>query len=266
MRKVGVLLLLYLSAAMALAQSPAVAEGGIVNGVTYAAGQPVAPGSIASIFGSDLAASLAQADSVPLSFSMADVSVSVNGMPAPLFFVSPGQINIQVPWNVLPDAADNGVATVVVSRGQLKSIARSVNIASVSPAIFTVGPDGVGNAIAINSDGSIAAPVGSIPGLLTHPAGIGQPLVILASGLGSVTPVDADGANSVDQLRSTVHIPDVLVGGQPAQLLFSGLSPSFTAVNQVNAVVPSVSAGSAVPLQLRFGDLVTSDKVTIAVQ
>jgi uncharacterized protein (TIGR03437 family) len=255
-----------LLAGSALAQSPVVADGGIVNGITYAAGQPVAPGSIASIFGTDLAASLAQADSVPLSSSLASVSVTVNGIPAPLFFVSPGQINIQVPWNVLPDGVEGGLATVVVNRGQAQSTERSVRIASVSPAIFTVGTDGEGNAIAINPDGTIAAPIGSITGLLTHPAEVGQPIVILASGLGAVSPMLPNGANSADQLRSTVQIPDVLIGGQPAQVLFSGLSPSFTAVNQINAVVPSITPNSAVALQLHIADLTTSDKVTIAVQ
>ena len=102
----------------AVAQTPVLFDGGTVNGITYAAGQPLAPGSIASLFGSQLAASLAQADTVPLSTNLTSVSVTMNGISAPLFFVSPGQINVQVPWNVLPDGVDTGMATVVVSRGQ----------------------------------------------------------------------------------------------------------------------------------------------------
>lgn len=264
LRRLGLLILVPLSCA--IAQIPALTNGGIVNGVTYAVGQPIAPGSIASLFGSNLAGDLAQADSVPLSSTLANVSVTMNGVPAPLFFVSPGQINVQVPWDVLPDGVDSGSATVVVTRGLVSSNAGSVQIAPLSPAIFTIGSDGQGNAIAINPDGSIAAPVGTVPGLITHPAQVGEAIVILATGLGAVTPVLANGANSIDQLRSTVRTPNVLVGGSPAQLLFSGLSPSFTGVNQINAMIPAVGAGPAVSLQLQFGDIVTSDQVTIAIQ
>lgn len=90
--------------------------------------------------------------------------------------------------------------------------------------------------------------------------------MILATGLGAVTPAVANGANSMDQLRNTVSTPTVLIGGQPAQLLFSGLSPSFTGVNQINAVVPFGGTGQAIPIQLQIGGIITSDQVTIAIQ
>ena len=266
MRIFGGLLLSLLTAACTLAQTPAIFPGGVVNGVTYAPGVPVAPGSIASIFGSDLAATLAQADSVPLSTNLANVSVTMNGIPAPLFFVGPGQVNVQVPFNVLPDGANTGLATVIVRQGQLASNVQSVQIAPLSPAIFTTASNAAGNAIAVNPDGTIAAPTGSIPGLISRPANAGDPLVILATGLGAVTPTVASGANSSDQLRTTVNTPTVLIGGQPAQLLFSGLSPSFTGVYQINTVIPAGLTGPVVSLQLQIGGLITSDQVTIAIQ
>lgn len=267
MRFLSVFAILSYLAYPALAQTPAIFDGGIVNGVNYAAGQPVAPGSIAAIFGTDLAASLAQADTIPLSANIGGVSVTMNGIPSPLFMVSPGQINIQVPWNVIADGTDSGTATVVVTRGGNPSQPQSVQIAPVSPAIFTFNSGGAGNAVAINPDGTIAAPVNSISGLVSHPASMGDALVILATGLGAVSPASDNGANGMDQIHSTVITPTVLVGGQPAELLFSGLSPSFPGVNQINAVVPAVSAGSAVPLQIKIGDnITTSDQVTIAIQ
>ena len=72
----------------------------------------------------------------------------------------------------------------------------------LSPAIFTTVSDGVGNAIAVSPDGTIAASADSIPGLITRPAHAGDPIVILATGLGAVTPVVANGANSS---RSAPH-------------------------------------------------------------
>jgi len=148
----GSVLLVFVSPCFVRAQTPQILDAGTVNGVTYASGQPVSPGSIASIFGNDLAASLAQAGSIPLSATLGDVSVTMNGVSAPIFFVSPGQINVQVPWNVLTDGSESGSIDVVVTRGQSSSNAQSVQIAPVSPSIFTLMPDGVGNAIAINSD------------------------------------------------------------------------------------------------------------------
>src|SRR5436305_13290330 len=99
------------------AQVPVVADGGVLNGASFARGQAVAPGSIVSIFGTELATSLAQADTVPLSNSLGGVSVTFNGVPAPLYFVSAGQINAQIPWNVIPNGISSGTADIVVTRG-----------------------------------------------------------------------------------------------------------------------------------------------------
>jgi len=70
-----------------------------------------------------------------------------------------------------------------------------------------------------------------------------------------------------DGLRSTNTSPQVPIGGVPAQVLFSGLSPQFVGVNQINVVVPQGTAtGDAVPLQIQIGGITTSDKVTIALR
>jgi len=79
-------------------QTPSVPAGGVINAASGASvTAPVAPGSLVSIFGSNLASGLAQADSIPLSTSLNSVSVTFNGIPAPLLFVSGGQINAQLP-------------------------------------------------------------------------------------------------------------------------------------------------------------------------
>ena len=259
-----ILVLFALAAAVAAAQTPAVADGGVLNAASFSKGQAVSAGSLVSIFGSDLAAGLAQADSVPLSTSIANVSVTFNGIPAPLLFVSATQINAEMPWDVLPAGVTNGVADVVVTRNGVKSSAVMVQIAASTPGIFSI-PPGAGYAIAINPDGSLAAPDGAIPGYPAHPAKIGDTLVVLATGLGAVDSAIANGAASSDQLRRVVNAPGVFVASQPAQLAFAGLSPQFPGVNQLNVVVPSVTPGSALPMQLEVGGVRTTDQVTIAV-
>src|SRR5947208_16712876 len=104
----------------AFSQTPVIANGGVLNAASFdkTSGVPLAPGQLISIFGSELAAGLALNDTVPLSTSLSDsVSVTFNGITAGLDFVSPGQINAQLPWNVLPASANStGTATVVVTR------------------------------------------------------------------------------------------------------------------------------------------------------
>src|SRR5258708_26086855 len=84
-----------------------------------------------SIFGTHLASSIAAASSVPLPISMGGVAVTVNGVVAPLYYVSPGQLNIQIPY----ETALNSTATVNVNNnGHVTS--RTFNLASAAPGIF----------------------------------------------------------------------------------------------------------------------------------
>jgi uncharacterized protein (TIGR03437 family) len=260
-----------LFSALLAAQTPAVVENGVLNAASYAGpgtpGNAVAPGSLVAIFGSDLAGGLSQADSVPLSTSLANVSVTFGNTPAALLFVSPGQVNAQLPWNLLPEGAQSGTATVVVTRNGLSSQARTVLLAPISPGFFTLPGTGLGPAVVVNSsDGSISQPAGSVTGIAAHPASRGSAIIIYANGLGPVTPAVQNGQASLDALRRTVTTPTVLIGGVEAQVLFSGLTPQFPGVNQVNVVVPAdAPIGDSVPLQFRFPGITTSEQVTIAV-
>ena len=235
-----------------------------MNAASFVKGQAVSAGSLVSIFGSELAAGLAQADSVPLSTSLANISVTFNGVPAPLQFVSATQINAQLPWDVLPAGIATGSADVVVTRNGVSSAAVMVQIGPSTPGIFSI-PPGAGYAIAINPDGSLAAPAGAIPGYPAHAAKIGDALIVLATGLGVVDSRITNGAASSDKLRQVVNVPGVFIGGQAAQLAFAGLSPQFPGVNQLNVTVPDVTAGDALPIQLDVAGTRTTDQVTMAV-
>ena len=253
--------------AVAGAQTPVLRQDApVVNAASFTPGQVVTPGSLVSIFGTELSASLAQADSIPLSNTMAGVSVSFNNIPAPLLFVSQGQINAQLPWNVLPDPGAPGTVGVVVQRGSASSQARQIQVGAFSPGIFSV-QFGTGQAIAVNLNRSLAAPTGSIPGLFTEPALIGSTIIIYATGLGAVDVPVANGRNTLDGLRTNTTTPEVLIGGRNAQVAFSGMAPEFVGVNQLNVVVPDgVTPGDALPIQLRVGGITTTDRVTIAVR
>lgn len=237
-----------------------ISAGGIIDGAGFVVGQPVAAGSVVSIFGTGLATSLQAGDTIPLSNVIGNTSVTFNGISAPLYFVSGGQVNAQVPWNVLPSGELTGTANVVVSVNGVASAPQSVAIGQFSPNLFAAG----GFAIAINPDGTLAAPVNSIPGLPTRPARAGEALLLLANGLGAVNPEIQSGHPGLP-VRNTTTTPEVLFGGVPATPGFSGLSPEFPGINQINVVVPSGITGSAVPLQLRMGGVTSSDQVIIAI-
>jgi len=266
--------LLLMLAPLAFGQGPVVADNGVLNAASFAKqGQPgaaVTPGSLVAIFGTNFATSLAQADTIPLSTTLNNVSVSFNDVSAPLLFVAQAQINAQLPWNVLPADASSGTATVVVTSSGVASPPRTIQIGQFSPGIFTVNGNGIGFAIAVNvNDGTLAQPVGSVAGLnpAPHPASVGGAIIIYCTGLGPVDPPVVNGTNSLDTLRNTTTKPDVLIDGIPAQVLFSGLSPHFVGVNQVNVVVPpGVRKADGVPLQIRIGGITSSNLVTIAVQ
>ena len=230
--------------------------GGVVDAASFAA--PVAPGSLVSIFGSNLAPQTAQAAAIPLPGSLAGVSVSFNGLSAPLLYVAPGQINAQLPFEV----SSNSSVSVVVDNNGVVSTPQTVDVSPYAPGVFTLG----GYAVAIHSDGSLAAPPGSIAQVSSRPAVPGETLQILVTGLGPVNPPAITGNNSLDMLRRTVATPGVLIGGSLAQVAFSGLSPQFVGVYQLNVVVPvNASPGDSVALQIQIGGAVDAGNTAIAI-
>src|ERR1700737_1732486 len=125
-------LLFFFSLHRPLDAAPVIAPGGIVNGASYVRG-PVVAGSVAAIFGAGLASSALASPGTPLPTALNNVSVTMNGTPVPLLFVSPSQINVQVPWNL----AGMSQVQVVVTNENGSSPPVSANLAGVAPAIFT---------------------------------------------------------------------------------------------------------------------------------
>lgn len=265
--------LLFAALGTAFCQIPVVVDSGVLNAASFdkTPGAAIAPGSLVSIFGTDLAGSTAANDTVPLSTILADsVSVTFNGIPAGLDFVSAGQINAQLPWNVIADGSNMGVATVVVTRGSQSSAAKPVNVAPVVPGIFTVTGTGLGYAVAaIFPDNAYALPTGMVSGLTSRPAKTGDVLTLYATGLGPVDiAVPNGGIPPAGKLANTVAVPTVLIGGVPGQVLFSGLAPQFPGVYLINVQIPpGVAAGSTVPVQIQVnGGAPSSSQVMIAIQ
>ena len=252
------------------AQTPTVVEGGVLNGASFAKGQPVSPGGLVSIFGTGLVSKLATADTIPLSTNLGGVTVTFADLPAaPLLAVIPGvpgqsddQINVQLPWEI---GTGTGVANVVVTTANGKSAPIAVNYAPSMPGIFSSAVGGQSYAIAVNSsDSSLAWPSGLAAN--AHPAAAGNVLIIYATGLGAVNHQPLDGGIP-SVLSSTLATPTVLFGGVPGEVLFSGLAPQFVGVNQLNVQVPAgVTPGSTVTLQIEVNGVTSTNQVMVAIQ
>jgi uncharacterized protein (TIGR03437 family) len=215
-----------------------VSEGGVLNAATNAPG-PAAPGSYISIYGSGFANSTVVAPSTPFPTSLAGVTVIINGFLAPIYFVSPGQINVLVPWEL---GMGNGTApvSVIVNGTTLKGTrAGSPVNGSISNAVLAaVAPYAPGVFAVTQGDGSL---------LTTKAAGAGDTLTIYANGLGPLSEAIASGAAApTDRLVYTTGTPSVTIGGTGAPVVFSGMAPGFVGAYQVNVTVPpGVRAGSA---------------------
>ena len=262
------LIVAMLGALPAFSQTPVISDSGIVNSVTRDSTQPVAPGSIVSIFGNQLASTSATADSVPLSMSIAGVSVTFNGIPAAIRLVSPTLISVQVPWEtVAADGTTTGTASVVVTQNGTPSDAKNVALAAYSPGIYAIDNLARTNmALAINADGSLAQPVGLIPGLTSHPAQSGDVLMLLATGLGPVDQPIVDGATSSDMTRNALTLPQVMLAGIGTTVTSATLSSSFVGAYQVQITVPTgIGSSDAAPLTLQAGGASSPTTTTIAV-
>jgi uncharacterized protein (TIGR03437 family) len=255
------------------AQTPVISKGGVVNGASFAGGQAVSPGSLISIFGTDLAAAVKSASTIPLSTSMEGVTVTFNNHDVPLKDVTPGQINAQVPWDVLPGGGP-GMVNVVVTRNGVTSLPLAVQIAPEAPGIFVSAvSSGLFYAWAPNfSDkNSLPWPAGTAPKNKTpqRPAKVGDVLIVYATGLGEVNPSVQDGHNALDgKLHVPVAGPQVFIGGVKAKVLGSALSPQFVGVYQVNVKIPAgVPTGNNVSIQLKSGSVASpAANASIAIQ
>ena len=231
--------------------APAITSGGIQNSASFAPA-PVAPGSITTIYGSFGFGSLAQAGGAPLPTSLTGLSIQMqSGISAPLFYTSAGAVTIQVPWEL---AGQSSVPIRAVLNGN-SGPSQTLLLAPFAPGIFTADSYGA----VVNSSGQLLAS--------DHPATAGDWIQIYCTGLGPVTNAPASGsAASSTTLSSTIETPIVKIGGVPAMVAFSGLSPGTVGEYQVNVQVPAgVTAGNDVPLVLSIGG-VTSNTVMIALR
>lgn len=228
---------------------PTIAADGIVDAASFKGGG-IVPGSYISLFGTGLADS-SQTNNLPfLPLALNTVFVSFDSgsvsYPGRMYYVSPTQVNVQVPWELQGQTSAQIKVTIDFSAGNVIT----VPVVSVSPAIFAYTDSTLNTSIAAALDESNAVVNGG------HPVARGHVVQLYVNGLGAVNNTPASGAPApASPLATTLATPTVSIGGQPALVQFSGLAPGFSGLYQVNAVVPANLGAGVQPVVVSSGGL-----------
>ncbi|HWD98450.1 MAG TPA: DVUA0089 family protein [Bryobacteraceae bacterium] len=213
---------------------PILAPNGAFSIFTSSVGAPVAPGSVLQIYGSNLSSQTVAGTTVPLTTTLGGTSVLIGGIPAPLYFVSPGQINAQAPFELSP----GGQYQIQVSSDGATGAPESIYMAPVSPALASLP---TGAIIAEHADYSLVT--------ADSPAKPGETILIYLSGLGATdNPVGSGAASPFSPLAHALAAPSILLNGQPAPAAFYGLSPGSVGLYQINFQVPQETPAGDLPL------------------
>ncbi len=235
------------------AEAPLFSAAAVVDAASFR--PQVAPGAILSLFGKGLAPAALVAESLPLPTRLGGVEVLIDGRSAALFFVGPGQVNLQMPFD-----AQGEVALTVLNNGSASAAVR-VELVSAAPAIFTMDQSGEGQAAAL------IAGTGLLAGAQGRPVKRGEALEIFMTGLGAVSDPPAPGTPaSSAPLSYALATPRVWLGGVEQAVLFAGLTPGLVGVDQVNVLIGAdAPVGPAIALEVRVGDAV-SNRSTVALE
>jgi trimeric autotransporter adhesin len=227
------------------------------SGASFAPNTPLAPNSIISLFGKSLANGTSSAQSLPLSTTLSGATVIMTGNAMPLIYASDGQINAVVPSKINVNTSHQ----ILIQRDSTLSIPIRVDVAPAEPAIFPYplpGDPPTQGAIVNAVTYAVADP--------SNPVTAGDILAIFCTGLGAVDKQIADGTGAPSSpLANTTAVPTVTIGGKPASVAFSGLSPGYVGLYQIDVTVPSGVAPGQVPVVLSI-DGQTGPAATITVK
>ncbi len=214
----------------------------LANGASFKTG--FVPGGILTIFGSRLAPVAVIASNVPLTNQLAGATATINGITAPLYYVSPTQLNVQIPY----ETPANSTATLTVTYNQ-QSATTTFEVMASSAAIFTDG-----NGVVVPSSAAVR----------------GQVMTIYLTGAGMVSPQIGTGAapasgTDVANLPRPTQAVVVRVGGVPATIQFAGIPTGLVGVVQINFVVPATAPVGTQAIAVSIGGVFGPD-ATVRVQ
>ncbi len=239
---------------------PTITPGGVVSSApALSTTSPIVPGSYVSIYGTGLSDLLDSTTSARLPLAIDYVTVSFDvpsaGISAPghIVFVSSGQINVQVPWELQGQTSVQVKVTLDGDPGPVVT----VPVADYAPGLFEYG---TGNAAAVDTSKTSNYIITA-----TNPVKRGTVIELFGNGLGPTNNQPASGeVAGVSPLATTKSPVTVTVGGQPATVGFSGLTPGLPGLYQLNVTVPTNIPAGTQPVVVTVGG-VSSKPTSITV-
>jgi uncharacterized protein (TIGR03437 family) len=231
---------------------PVLFDGGTVNNTNPLGGALLAPGTVAAVYGQNLASVTASPGVVPLVNTFNGTLVSVGGFVAPLFFLSNGQLNVQIPAE-LP--ANQTYAVAVAVNNTFAVLPGGITVPAATPGVASFAD---GRIIAQHADFTLVDS--------TKPAKAGETIILYLTGLGATNPAVASGQPAPSSpAPATVTIPPtVTLDGQPANFVFAGLTPGGVGLYQINLTIPSTArAGELEMVVKQNGVLSNTTKVPV---
>jgi len=248
---------------------PSITSGGIVSAGAFGAFTSIAPGSWIEIYGANLAASSrswagGDFNGVNAPTALEGTKVTIGGQLAFIDYISPTQVNAQVPSN-----APTGSQPVIVSTSAGASAALTITVNQQQPGLLAPSSFSVGGkqyVVALFSDGvTYVLPPGAIPGIPSRRAQAGDNITFYGVGFGSVTP-NTPAGQVVQQTNTLTAALHILFGQSQAAIGYDGLAPNAVGLYQFNVVVPNVATSDAVPLTFTLGGVAGPQTLYIAVQ
>ncbi len=232
----------------------------VTNAASYLEG--VSPGGLATVFGTNLTdvSGVIYANTNPFPLVLANVSVYVNGVPAPIFSIAYAngldQISFQVPWDT--DTGAGAAEVMVYDYGML--VADVITDSFIEdPGIFGFQQYGQTYAVALHaSDYALVTP--------DDPAYRGEVLILYVTGLGPVSGNIADGFGApYNPLAYTLDPYQLSIASENATVLFSGLAPGFVGLYQINLQLPGDLPAGDLPVTI-YSDYANSQTVLLSVK
>jgi len=249
--------------------TPTISPSGVVSAGNYGGFPAIAPATWIEIFGFNLATTLSQTWSgtdftgTAAPTALAGTKVTVAGKPAFVYYVSPGQLNVQVPSGVA-----SGPQAIVITTAGGNSAAYTITVNATEPGLLAPPAfilRGVQNVVALFSNTlTYVLPV-NVSGVVTARARPGDSLTLYGIGFGPVIP-DIPAGQIVQQTNDLQSQFQVSFAGVPAKVTYAGLAPGYVGLYQFNVVVPAVAASDSVPVTFTLGGAAGTQNLVIAIQ
>jgi uncharacterized protein (TIGR03437 family) len=220
--------------------APTITPNGVANPYNPEIGGALSPGTIVAIYGSNLASVAAQPSTTPLPTKLNGTSVLIGGIPSPLFYVSPGQINVQIPFELNPSQQYQ----IIVNANGALATPQPIQLTAATPGLDTF-PDGT--VVAVHAaDGTLVS--------AASPAKQSEYVVLFLLGMGDTTDPVGSGNTSTGGSSVPTVAPTLTFNGNQVPVAFTGLAPGFVGLYQMNVQIPANLPGGNVVVSVSQGD------------